>query len=76
MGENPTPYGNLALWAVNGLSIVCWGIILCAIGPCITMFKIIALNRVQKLAPFGQFLSDFDKLFFVFLGFSSCMQLL
>ncbi len=24
VGENPTPYGNLALWAVNGLSIVCW----------------------------------------------------
>ena len=24
VGENPTPYGVLALWAVNGLSIVCW----------------------------------------------------
>ena len=24
VGENPTPYGNLALWAVNGLSIVYW----------------------------------------------------
>ena len=24
VGENPTPYGILALWAVNGLSIVCW----------------------------------------------------
>ncbi len=23
-GENPTPYGILALWAVNGLSIVYW----------------------------------------------------
>ncbi len=25
VGENPTPYGILALWAVNGLSIVYWG---------------------------------------------------
>ena len=24
VGENPTPYGVLALWAVNGLSIVYW----------------------------------------------------
>ncbi len=24
VGENPTPYGMLALWAVNGLSIVYW----------------------------------------------------
>ncbi len=24
VGENPTPYGILALWAVNGLSILCW----------------------------------------------------
>ncbi len=24
VGENPTPYGILALRAVNGLSIVCW----------------------------------------------------
>ena len=24
VGENPTPHGILALWAVNGLSIVCW----------------------------------------------------
>ncbi len=24
VGENPTPYGILVLWAVNGLSIVCW----------------------------------------------------
>ncbi len=24
VGENPTPYGSLALWAVNGLSIVYW----------------------------------------------------
>ncbi len=24
IGENPTPYGILALWAVNGLSIVYW----------------------------------------------------
>ncbi len=24
VGENPTPYGILALWAVNGLSIVYW----------------------------------------------------
>ncbi len=24
VGENPTPYGILALWAVNGLSIVHW----------------------------------------------------
>ncbi len=24
VGENPTPYGNLALWAVNSLSIVYW----------------------------------------------------
>ncbi len=29
VGENPTPYGNLALWAVNGLSIVYW---VCMIG--------------------------------------------
>ena len=29
VGENPTPYGILALWAVNGLSIVYWeGIII------------------------------------------------
>ncbi len=27
VGENLTLYGNLALWAVNGLSIVCWDII-------------------------------------------------
>ncbi len=26
VGENPTPYGVLALWAVNGLSIVCWAL--------------------------------------------------
>ncbi len=26
VGENPTPYEDLALWAVNGLSIVCWDI--------------------------------------------------
>ncbi len=26
VGENPTPYGILALWAVNGLSIVYWDI--------------------------------------------------
>ena len=25
-GENPTPYGILALWAVNGLSIVYWAV--------------------------------------------------
>ena len=25
VGEDPTPYVILALWAVNGLSIVCWG---------------------------------------------------
>ncbi len=24
VGENPTPYGILVLWAVNGLSIVYW----------------------------------------------------
>ena len=24
VGENPTPYGILAFWAVNGLSIVYW----------------------------------------------------
>ncbi len=24
VGENPTPYGILALWAVNGLSVVYW----------------------------------------------------
>ncbi len=24
VGENPTPYGILALWVVNGLSIVYW----------------------------------------------------
>ncbi len=24
VGENPTPYGILASWAVNGLSIVYW----------------------------------------------------
>ncbi len=24
VGEHPTPYGILALWAVNGLSIVYW----------------------------------------------------
>ncbi len=24
VGENPTPYGNLALWAVDGLSIIYW----------------------------------------------------
>ena len=24
VGEYPTPYGILALWAVNGLSLVCW----------------------------------------------------
>ena len=24
VGENPTPYGILALWAVNSLSIVYW----------------------------------------------------
>ncbi len=24
VGENPDPYAILALWAVNGLSIVCW----------------------------------------------------
>ncbi len=24
VGENPTPYGILELWAVNGLSIVYW----------------------------------------------------
>ncbi len=24
VGENPTPYEILALWAVNGLSIVYW----------------------------------------------------
>ncbi len=24
VGENPTPYGILPLWAVNGLSIVYW----------------------------------------------------
>ncbi len=29
VGENPTPYGTLALWAVNGLSIVYWEIITC-----------------------------------------------
>ncbi len=27
IGENPTPYGILALWAVNGPSIVYWGIL-------------------------------------------------
>ncbi len=27
VGENPTPYGILALWAVSGLSIVYWAII-------------------------------------------------
>ena len=27
VGENPTPYGILALWAVNGLSIVYWDVI-------------------------------------------------
>ncbi len=27
VGENLTPYGILALWAVNGLSIVYWVII-------------------------------------------------
>ncbi len=26
VGENPSCYGNLPLWAVNGLSIVCWEI--------------------------------------------------
>ncbi len=26
VGENPTPYGILALWAVNGLSIVYWAV--------------------------------------------------
>ena len=26
VGENPTPHGILALWAVNGLSIVNWDI--------------------------------------------------
>ncbi len=26
VGENPTPYGILALWAVNGLSIVYWAL--------------------------------------------------
>ncbi len=25
VGENPTPYGILVLWVVNGLSIVYWG---------------------------------------------------
>ncbi len=24
VGENQTPYGILSMWAVNGLSIVCW----------------------------------------------------
>ena len=27
VGENPTPYGILALWAVNSLSIVYWVLI-------------------------------------------------
>ncbi len=26
VGENLTPYGILALWAVNGLSIVYWNV--------------------------------------------------
>ncbi len=26
VGENPTPYGILALWAVNSLSIVYWDV--------------------------------------------------
>ncbi len=25
VGENPSCYGILPLWGVNGLSIVCWG---------------------------------------------------
>ncbi len=32
VGENPTPYGILALWAVIGLSIVCWDGILPMLG--------------------------------------------
>ena len=31
VGENPTPYGILTLWAVNGLSIVCWEMIKCLV---------------------------------------------
>ncbi len=27
VSENPTPYGILALWAVNGLSIVYWDVL-------------------------------------------------
>ncbi len=26
VGENPSCYGILPLWAVNGLSIVCWDV--------------------------------------------------
>ena len=28
VGENLSPYGNLTLWTVNGLSIVCWEVVL------------------------------------------------
>ncbi len=38
VGENPTPYGILALWAVNGLSIVYWVVHYTTTVTCINHF--------------------------------------
>ncbi len=38
VGENPTPYGILALWAVNSLSIVYWAVIRWPIKPVVSTF--------------------------------------
>ena len=52
VGENPTPYGILALWAVNGLSIVYWvhtpGHV---IGENVVEMLVASWDRYEKLPP-------------------------
>ncbi len=46
VGENPTPYGILALWAVNSLSIVYWVCVLCVPSSCMNWRW--SVHRVQR----------------------------
>ncbi len=51
VGENPTPYGILALWAVNGLSIVYWVSKSVSTRPMIIKHKDIFPNIFSTLGP-------------------------
>ncbi len=68
VGENPTPYGNLALWAVNGLSIVYWvAYILVVCG--ITILPLILITNIPLFTAYVLTSSDMSIELYDFLSY-------